>query len=74
MPYTDKEKAEDAEAIGKQLQDLAVKNKQGKMVKDLQEENVRLRDLISGRKKKGDIRRRRYPGLKTFGSKPSTPI
>jgi hypothetical protein len=74
MSYTDKEKAKDTKAIGEELMKLAINNKQAKMIRDLQEGNIRLKDRLSGRNKKNRPRSQSYPGLKQLGSKPSTPV
>lgn len=74
MSYTDKEKAKDTKAIGEELMKLAINNKQAKVIRDLQEGNIRLRDRLSGRKEKNKPKSESYPGLKRLGSKPSTPV
>lgn len=74
MPYTDKEKAKDAEKIGKELTDLAIKNKQAQTIIDLQKDNIKLKNLVGKRNKKKVARAQSYPGLKQLGSKPSTPV
>ncbi len=51
MAYTDKEKAKDAAKVGKELTELAMKNKQAQTIIDLQKDNIKLKNLVGNRRK-----------------------
>jgi len=73
MADEEKNKEDKEKTLQEELDAITFKNKQANAIKKMTAENKRLKDELGRKKKRNTSSNTRIAGLKTLGSKPSTP-
>ncbi len=73
MADEEKNKEDKKKTLQEELDAITFKNKQANAIKKMTAENKRLKEELGRKKKRNTSSNTRIAGLKTLGSKPSTP-